>query len=61
NLGVMYTKGKGVQKDYVKAYSWLYAAAKSNEPHMIDAIRKVRNKLNESELEEATRVGDSYC
>lgn len=56
-LGYMYAKGRGVAKDYTKAYSWLYVAATANEPHALRAIRKIENKLNHAELAYAIKAG----
>ena len=32
HLGILYNEGKGVEKDYTRAYEWFLKAAKQNYP-----------------------------
>ena len=57
-LGLIYAGGRGVQQDYVKAYSWLFVAAASNEPNALRSLKAVKKKLEQEQLVEAAQAGE---
>jgi len=58
SLGVMYSKGRGVTKDYIKAYGWLFAAATADEPHARTVLKKLRKKMSREELLKGGVLGE---
>lgn len=55
NLGVVYTKGHGVQKDYVEAYAWLDMGARSGSENG----RKSRDNLKKMMTPEQIQQGQA--
>jgi TPR repeat protein len=45
NLGVMYTKGRGVRQDFVRAYMWFNLAATALSGDSGDTATKKRDRI----------------
>src|SRR5690606_40540771 len=60
-LARAYERGQGVEQDPVKAYAWMYAAARNNETRALKALNAMRENLSRAELLEAEKLGKRYC
>ncbi|MCZ6804327.1 MAG: hypothetical protein O7D86_10435 [Proteobacteria bacterium] len=60
-LGVRYAKGLGVEKDYLHAYAGLFLANDSDDSHISEALRRVRDKLSEEQVSEAEILASEFC
>ncbi|NKB38085.1 MAG: hypothetical protein GKR93_13140 [Gammaproteobacteria bacterium] len=61
HLGVLYGQGKGVERDYIKSYAWMYVAARDEEKRALKGLSKVREKLDHIEIIEAESLGRSFA
>lgn len=59
-LANLYTLGKGVPKDFETAYIWYRVGASHNHAMSVDALSNAKEKLSETEYEEAEKVIDDY-
>jgi TPR repeat protein len=66
-LGTLYATGKGITKDYVKAYSWFSVAMpaesgdggpRTGEPRAEDAMKKLKKNFTTDEISEAIEAGE---
>ncbi len=58
-LGLMYANGKGVPRDYPRAYAWVSVAAESELPQAGRLLKKIGKKLNPAELGRALELAMS--
>lgn len=53
NLGVLYLKGQGVERDWVKAYAWFSLSAAQGYRAAIDAVNTLSPRLDDNEKHQA--------
>jgi TPR repeat protein len=65
NLGRLYRDGRGVRRDLVEAYKWLYVASRNGELHARHYLQELEfkkssqaNLMTQEEIAEARRRGD---
>ena len=60
NLGRLYTLGKGVPKDPVKAYSWLILSARKKEVTAENLLADYKRGLKPEEIAEGERIANEF-
>ena len=53
NLGVLYANGRGVPKDYVRAYAWVNLAAAQGEKNAVKAKDILRPHMTADQIARA--------
>jgi TPR repeat protein len=53
SLGAMYSDGRGVQRDLVKAYMWLAVAGSGKHPDAQGALETLTNNMNKRQISAA--------
>ena len=53
-------QGKGVEKNYVKSYAWMYVASRGKEQRALKGLNKVTEKLDHIQIIEAESLGRSF-
>ncbi len=60
NLGAMYINGKGVRRNYVRAYMWLSLAAKQGYKRAVSSQGQLEREMTPGELAEAERFAREW-
>ena len=50
NIGVMYSKGRGIKKDYAQAYYWLHSAALQNIVTAKELLESLTQKMTPGQI-----------
>ena len=53
NLGIYYTEGEAIKADYTKAYVWMAAAAKSNQPNAQSSLDEIAKQMTPTQMADA--------
>jgi TPR repeat protein len=56
NLGVIYSEGQGIAKDYVQAYFWFNVAAKQGDKNAARVRDTLAKDMNISQVAEAIQL-----
>ncbi|MCF7668951.1 MAG: sel1 repeat family protein, partial [Verrucomicrobia bacterium] len=60
NLGIMYAKGQGVEKDVVEAYKWCSMAAAQGDPEARINARELAMDMSPEQLADGVKRATTY-
>jgi TPR repeat protein len=59
-LAMMYVKGQGVSRNYIKAYAWCLVAAAQKSRKALRNLNKIRQYLNDRQIAVARKLARLY-